>query len=188
MQKKYYTLKLILFITILFLCTPNLFAQGENILSDNQYKLIEGLNQELFEKLQELSYIQFELAMLLSDGSYNDIYFNSAFETITLALNLWAYEFRFVKWTPCIKGNFLFDYLCELDKSLTLVNEKTTRGLNFIRISIFYLSQNKFNSSLDKDVLKTFRNAQNTLEAGINIIGKISTQISFSLKNSKDDE
>ena len=128
-----------------------------------------------------LNEIQLRLIKLSSYDTasrYRDTFLDEAIDHVTFTMNLWAYEYRFVKWLPAIRDEFLLEYLCELVKSLELVKKKTISRHSPVKATIVQLSQPKYSAPLDTDVLNELEGAQIAMEAGIKLLDKISAQFS----------
>ncbi len=164
-------------------------VQGANLLKNSQYEAIKTLNGAFFEEYKKLNEIQLRLIRLSSYDTanrYNDTFLDEAIDHVTFTMNLWNYEYRFVKWLPTIRDEFFLEYLCELAKSLELVKKKTLCRFNPVKATIIQLSQPKYTAPLDTDVLKELEDAQIAMEAGIKLLDRISAQFSADAMCSED--
>ena len=176
----------------IFVISVGLFAssaQGGNLLKDSQYDAIKTLNGAFFEEGKKLNEIQLRLTKLSSYDTakrYKGTFLDEAVDHVTFTMNLWAHEYRFVKWLPGIRDEFLLEYLCELAESLELVKKKTISWHNPVKATIVQLSQPKYTAPLDADVLKELEDAQIAMESGIKLLDKISAQFSVDVICSED--
>ena len=99
--------KIFIFVFTLFIGLFAFSGWCGNILEDAQYETIKKLNGEFFEEYKKLSAIQTRLLKLSSYDTtfrYADTWLDSATEHVTFVLNLWGYEYGFIKWLPAIRA------------------------------------------------------------------------------------
>lgn len=146
-----------------------------NNLEENRYENVKTINEELLKKYRELSGIHLRLINLSSYATsewHNDIFLDSAINSISFIMNLWVSEYRFLKWLPAVRTESLDEYVRETIKSIELTIKKTLSGINIVERPHVQLSHKKFRTALDIDIIKELEKAINTTKEGTRLLNK----------------